>query len=621
MEKFMEEYLKKALYARGFLISTRKIENFDSLPGYKWNELVITKNNSENFYVYYDPRNETAFVKNDDFFVFVLGVCVDLNQERIDISDTAQKILETLSLSKNDFLNYVDELCGRFIIFYGDSKNSFVIQDACGMRSCFYSKNFISSHYSLINDIEKNDFIEYWETYNALEQKPWYLPGNYTPYKNIYTLIPNHELNFETSKVSRIWPRSPKKNISAVEVQQYFENTLKRQIELVSKKYKLLVSLTGGKDSRITLSTLKNVPRENFVTFSYKNNSKTDSNSFDNEMAKYLTKEFNLPFKQLMLNNPLPAGLKEICKKNHYHEHVPRAIPKYITELPYTSSGGIHLRSNLMEIIRERGYYRAKIDSGQVLNRISYGYTHNDKNPFVQKGFDEFYNEQEYNKFNADYDYSDIFYWEYRMGLWHSGGILLNTDIAFDTYCLFNQRKLLEIGLSMPKLYIQNNYLVYETIKHLWPEILFYLPNSEENLLQKHSIFDAVEMYPFVKDFEFSGNSENFYSVKGSAFFEFGFIGEKDEKIVQSQLKVSKTKYRKLSFVLNGISDDIKSAYKYSVLINGIEIASGHITKESELVKYTTDSDIQEVIIKLEKQKDIAGEVQILRITNFRLTR
>ncbi len=617
----MEEYLKKALYARGFLISTRKIENFDSLPGYKWNELVITKNNSENFYVYYDPRNETAFVKNDDFFVFVLGVCVDLNQERIDISDTAQKILETLSLSKNDFLNYVDELCGRFIIFYGDSKNSFVIQDACGMRSCFYSKNFISSHYSLINDIEKNDFIEYWETYNALEQKPWYLPGNYTPYKNIYTLIPNHELNFETSKVSRIWPRSPKKNISAVEVQQYFENTLKRQIELVSKKYKLLVSLTGGKDSRITLSTLKNVPRENFVTFSYKNNSKTDSNSFDNEMAKYLTKEFNLPFKQLMLNNPLPAGLKEICKKNHYHEHVPRAIPKYITELPYTSSGGIHLRSNLMEIIRERGYYRAKIDSGQVLNRISYGYTHNDKNPFVQKGFDEFYNEQEYNKFNADYDYSDIFYWEYRMGLWHSGGILLNTDIAFDTYCLFNQRKLLEIGLSMPKLYIQNNYLVYETIKHLWPEILFYLPNSEENLLQKHSIFDAVEMYPFVKDFEFSGNSENFYSVKGSAFFEFGFIGEKDEKIVQSQLKVSKTKYRKLSFVLNGISDDIKSAYKYSVLINGIEIASGHITKESELVKYTTDSDIQEVIIKLEKQKDIAGEVQILRITNFRLTR
>ena len=618
----MEEYLKKALYARGFLISTRKIENFDSLPGYKWNEQVISKNSSENFYVYYDPRNETAFVKNDDFFVFVLGVCVDLNQEKIDISETAQKIFGTLSLSKNDFLNYVDELCGRFIIFYGDSKNSFVIQDACGMRSCFYSKNFISSHYGLINDIEKNDFIEYWETYNNFtrEERPWCFPGNYTPYKNIYTLIPNHELNFETSKVSRVWPRAPKKNISAVEAQQYFEKTLKRQIELISKKYKLLMGLTGGNDSRVTLSTLKNVPRENFVIFSYKNNSKTDSNAFDNEMAKYLTKEFNLPFKQLMLNNPLPADLLKICKKNHYHEHIPWAIPKYITELPYVSSGGgIHLRSNILETIRERHFYHEKIDNGQVLNKIAYSYTHKDKDPFVQKAFDEFYNEQEYNNPDLGYDFSDIFFMEYRMGVWHSGGILLNTDIAFDTYCLFNQKKLLEIGLSMPKLYIQNNYLVYETIKHLWPEILFYLPNSKENLLQKHSIFDAVEMYPFVKDFEFSGNSENFYSVKGSDFFEFGFIGEKDEKIVQSQLKVTKTKYRKLNFVINGISDDITSAYKYSVLVNGTEIASGHITKESELQKYTSDCDIQEVVIKLEKQKDIAGEVQILRITNFRL--
>ena len=95
-----------------------------------------------------------------------------------------------------------------------------------------------------------------------------------------------------------------------------------------------------------------------------------------------------------------------------------------------------------------------------------------------------------------------------------NASVIVESDVAFDTYMLFNCRKLLEYGFCLPKFYRDLDYIPKLVIRKLWPELLFTLKNCDDTLLDYYEIED--EGYYRVKDnlFVQSGNSTELVQPK-----------------------------------------------------------------------------------------------------------
>ncbi|WP_226618612.1 hypothetical protein [Cytobacillus firmus] len=92
--------------------------------------------------------------------------------------------------------------------------------------------------------------------------------------------------------------------------------------------------------------------------------------------------------------------------------------------------------------------------------------------PEVIKQFQEFIDitEFKYEKF-YNYNYFDLFYWEHRMTLWHSL-IVLESDMAYETHILYNNRVLLSKMLTAPYEVRESSELFIKMIRDTWPELL-----------------------------------------------------------------------------------------------------------------------------------------------------
>ena len=620
-----DDLYEGALYARGYIISSMDVsERLKAIV--QWKKVHI--GGEKGFFVLYDPRNEVVEVKDGDKWVFLLGVVLDPEAKTLDKEYIARQLVARLH-DDGAFLDYVDILCGRHIIVYGDRDNAHILQDACGMRSCYYGRTSVASHYNLIRDVEGLQEHPYFREYMSIpaSNRPWYMPGDITPVEDVRTLIPNHRLDLRTHAIERIFPRKAPKDVSAGEVADYFAKLIKTQVDILSRRYGLMMSMTGGNDSRVTLSALREARRKT-ILFSYLNNSNRDTCAHDNIVAAYLAQTFGFDFRQFKMDAPTPKNLLAIADRNHYHEHVTRAIPYYIKYLP-CDNDHIHLRSNILEIIRERDYFYLNTNTASAMEALSYSSRGLGGNPLVAAAYVQFWRDNQYDSLFG-YNYSDIYYMEYRMGVWHTGGILLRSDIAFDTYCLFNQRMLIDLGLRMPHIFRKSNYLVYAVVGKLWPELLFQLPNSEATLLDQYSPF-SKQLCKSIKSVDIVSESEHPYSTVSATFVEVGFSANviKAGEAVSARVVLKRgLAKRNVSFVLSAfgaVNFAATTSFKYQVAVDGMPVAEGRLSEiymSNKVVNcLMTNTQTEPVLeIKLFASRACLNGVEaaaVMRVSNF----
>ena len=210
-------------------------------------------------------------------------------------------------------------------------------------------KCIVASHYGIIADITGEGEHAYFKSFNAIEKhRPWTLPGDMTPYENIRILTANHEINLSAMSIRRFWPRGEHKRYSAKEILQTLPQHFKNQMNTLARYATPIISVTGGNDSKVTMSACRDV-RDKSVFFTFENKHTNMKNldqrnrHSDCEYARYLTELYNLKFIPLTLNPPLDPEMNAIADKNHYHSHIRSAIPEYVNELP----DGVHVQSNL----------------------------------------------------------------------------------------------------------------------------------------------------------------------------------------------------------------------------------------------------------------------------------
>ncbi|GAQ19559.1 hypothetical protein OPHB3_3531 [Oceanobacillus picturae] len=510
------------IFKRGYLISDIEVDK----PNTNWEELCVGK-----YFVYYDKLNEIKYYEKNGSWVFLLGNTIDIENNTSSMDIISENLFKHLQKSEDDFFDYLDLISGRYILMYNYAGKTKIMSDATGMRGIAYSvdKTVISSHAQLLKMLTGSALSPQIKNEWTKKYGGYHIPGHFTPYENIFFLTPNTLLEIESKKIKRFFPRAPLTQKPVKEIALEISALVKAQFSILEKKHdKFLFSLTAGTDSRTTLALSKEIANKiQYFTY-YKVSDKYPNGvrsleidrAVVGDMANNLNLEHNfIPLKEDAKSNDFTEFVGAL-KRNTFRSHSYRLAKFYYEELPREK---LHIRSNILEI--GRYFYRSKIAlpahaNAKLLARC-YS-TDAERDEEVCSLFEKFYNDVEMDNI-YNYDPYDIFYWEYRMGVWHSQ-LLLESDIAHDTFIPFNSRKILNLMLSVSNTNKKNNSIFNTIIDNNWPILNFWGINTIEKQFVKPD--NEIDNYGLpLRNIKFRGSSIYDYSKKVS--FSSKNIGNK----------------------------------------------------------------------------------------------
>src|SRR5699024_1003812 len=491
------------LFKRGYLLHNHAIE----FKKDGWKSILIG-----DYKIHFDPLNECEYRIQGEKWIFVLGYMIDTLSPDRKVEYIILNILGLFRYSKTDFFDYLDVLSGRYIVLFHDGKETQILSDATGMKSIVYSteRTIISSHMNLVREVANSKSNPKIKKEWAKKYKGYYVPGHHTPFENIYYLTPNTLLNVDSKEVVRFFPREDLKIESIDTIVQEVSNLVKNQLEVITKQQRpLLFSLTAGSDSRTTLSLVKNyVQSINFFTY-YKRSKRipdgVKSLEIDRQVVGEMAENLNLHHDFIPLyEDEMSDEYKqfvELMRINTIVPHSYRLAKFYLDELP---NEALHIRSNILEI--GRYFYREKFKLPQKVTPSSLALCYS---PLAQDDqavvdiFSEYYEKiQMDNIYN--YDGFDLFYWEFRMGIWHSK-LLLESDIAHETFIPFNSRNILKLLLSVSDATKKQNTVFKKIVEKNWPILNYWGINTLEKPLPTYD--QQIEDYGMKLDkMEFTTN-------------------------------------------------------------------------------------------------------------------
>lgn len=461
--------LQEYLYIRGFLLTDKRGLNTEDYPFYNnWQHIDIRK---YCLYVHHKQKYYT-FSKNDITLVLI-GHAYNPFDMIYNEDDILEKLFFKLNLSKNDFLNYFDELTGVFnLLLISDNGDIEIYGDCSGMQACYYGKVkgnlYISTHTQLVGDLCDLTFDKYVKeliNYKYYKLYGVFLPGDISPYSELKRVVPNTSVKYLSDKftVNRFFPR---KSLSMATEDNYTEiikeicRLMNNNMELITKKWnKPAISLTGGMDSKTTLSCANGL----YDKFSYFSYISMPGEKIDADAAHNICKALNIEHK--IYNIPADKEsyndfniVKEILKVNI--GNIGNSNDNDVCKRIYFADNNdfdVEVKSWVSEIARAN-YYK-KFGKKKMPSQIKPKYLTSMYKVFLgnrklikstDKVFEEYLNKTDFKNHLYNYDWSDMFLWEIRYGSW--GGLIITSEhkYSFDITIPYNNRKILELFLSLP---------------------------------------------------------------------------------------------------------------------------------------------------------------------------
>lgn len=601
------------LFKRGYLITD--------------NDVVFSKDNwitinVGKFSVHIDALNNHIHFEEDEKKIFILGYMIDTTGIAKDMHAIVRSLFSKLDQSLDDFYNYLDVLSGRYIVLFDDGMNTRILSDATGMKSIVYStkKNVISSHMSLVKEMtnacSNPDIKDEWK---KKYKKGYAIPGHHTPFEDIYYLTPNTLLEVESKEVVRFFPRENIVLRDIKEIVQEVSQLVQNQMQVIGQQNKQLIfSLTAGNDSRTTLALMKNFVNEmKFFTY-YKMSKKlpegVKSLEIDRKVVTELVDNLNLNHMFIGLDEDYTSDAFDrfirIMKINTISPHSYRLAKFYLDYLP---NEALHIRSNILEI--GRYFYRSKLKLSKEVDSKSLAICYSPIAGEDQEIIDIF--ESYYQKTQMDriynYDGLDLFYWEYRMGIWHSK-LLLESDIAHDTFIPFNSRNILKLLLSVSDNDKKNNVIFKKIIDSNWPILNYWGVNTLEKKIE--SFDQQIDGYGMnLQNLEFTKNPSNAkvkrYIYNNKAKFYLEKSAPEKSEYVQAHYKFKTAPLNWYSVILN-----LRSPYeskkhtgrmKYQILLGD------KLLLEEDISAWKETNQIQIQFKALENQAELNIKVVAMK--------
>lgn len=169
----------------------------------------------------------------------------------------------------------LDDLSGRFALAVLDGEDGKIIHDPLGSQAVFRTlekKPVFSSHSSLIADCLGFRVSQRLKKYMASEEYrarvTRFLPGDLTLYEEVVHLIPNNELDLQTGRTHRYWPRASASAQSFEDLALVWDEYFRAYARFLQPRYRPVIGSTGGLDSRAVIAAVHSMSLEaKYVTW------------------------------------------------------------------------------------------------------------------------------------------------------------------------------------------------------------------------------------------------------------------------------------------------------------------------------------------------------------------
>jgi hypothetical protein len=465
IQKILKENpdLKSKLFERGFFFTDDEV-NDEAYPFYGiWKRKFIQG------YTLMVSEKQNYYIDRDESCTYVL---VGHAYDPIDSLSQEQDILH--SLQKSGFLSeafwlHFNNLTGIFSLIVIDEAGIYMIGDPTCMQTTFYCTHnghiYVSSHTNCIGDFlsfEWDDYVKDLVNYKFFKLLGNSLPGDLTQFKEVKRLVPNHYVHMNNSSLMEskrfYWPETI--SASKEKIANQAANIMHSNLELIAKKWrKPAISMTGGCDSKTTLACANGL-YEKFDYFSYIS---SESELVDAEAAHEICDALGLAHRIYRIpdNDADFSNIEAIrtllfwntggiCQSNK------NDVRKRITFMD-TDDFDVEVKSWASEI--GRAYYSkrfngrknfGKTPTPRVCTTMYKFFLHNrklvKKTDEVFKSYLDTYFEQ--SKANP-IEWQEQFFWEFRVPSWNGLVITGEHRFSFDITIPYNNRRLLQLLLSV----------------------------------------------------------------------------------------------------------------------------------------------------------------------------
>lgn len=461
-------------YRNGFIFSMNYTGNLPVPSGWKLKAI-------HGGYLKYHPETNVSIRNMGNGAILLIGECFHPDELIFNIDEVVDR-LSSASSNREDLLDLLDNLAGRFALLVFSEGEWEVFHDAIGSRSVFYHKEerLVASHIGLISsalDLKYADyFIPFLTSKNYQEKDVKYLPGLWTPYENIRQLSPNTSLSTKNMKVSRYWPRAELK--AGIEVEGAADTLTKHMKGLCrylkQSEKKVLLGLTGGTDSRGLYSGLYSLRPTLFTWIRSKDGaaqSSKDSNAAQAIASLYEHEVHLWPLKTPKLNDVMDDISLVFREATSGYRGSSSAWLRPMHDLNSQYANSIFVRGFGGEILR--GFYQESSNriKANTPAGLSAAYDINAGSDLTREAFREFIDDTQFSSERfLGRDVNDMFYWEHRMGTW--GSIAMSeADISVRGLTGYNSRRLFDTFLGMDYEARKSRVATAKSVIQLAPEI------------------------------------------------------------------------------------------------------------------------------------------------------
>jgi len=357
----------------------------------------------------------------------------------------------------------LDNLAGNFVLFCSSEGHTRCITDPMGSKPVFYS-DFggvaVASHSLLLaeylNAERDSEVDEILKSPNFKRRTTTYLPGDVTPYKGIYHLIPNNELVLPEVRTKRYWPRKALEPQSFEDYIDVWSEYFSKYSEFLKGRYQAIVGLTPGVDTRALVASLRaNNVGMDYVTWSPMQEVERVKVP---ELIDYLS-----PIRHTWLTHLTDAD-KQGSKAMSQHAADSTGNLKRGSTLAYrlgavTDKKAVFIKGLGGEILRGSFGKKARPflpdDPVKLIIRTYAGPSRAiiQGDNYIQFVRDAAIGYCERANFpineSFDHDPGDLLYWEGRMGTYGALG-LLEISVGLAVHAGMNSRKLFEVSWGLP---------------------------------------------------------------------------------------------------------------------------------------------------------------------------
>jgi hypothetical protein len=348
---------------------------------------------------------------------------------------------------------------GTYVVLRYTEDDVFAYTDPAGMMGVYYSSEVAASTPALLPGLRRDDAIDREFPFQGVDN--WYT-GSLTPFVGVRCLLANHVLRISDKSSRRFWPEEggfgsrPKEEALAD-----CGRLLRGMLLGVAKLGRPLVSLTGGRDSRVNLAA----SRDMASTAEYFTIRSPNVKPCDLEIPSRLAGTFGLnhvfydveaaPDWLLACYDEIASGLSIGARREILGGVIKAA-----------SDDAIHVNGNLGAITKSFFWHSSDPQEVRVAALLK---EFANKAPCIERGAREWLDTVPRGISPATV--YNLMYLEQRGGRWAGAGENASS-IFFESFTPFNSRELFAQISSLPVSVVSGGDLLTGFVRTLWPELL-----------------------------------------------------------------------------------------------------------------------------------------------------